>query len=422
MASSAVARLIGALAPVALIPVALPYVGSERYGVWMTVVSLSAMLVWADLGLGNGLMTRLSPMVASENWNTARETVGAAYLLVASVAVCLTLASVATYWLVPWGQVLNAAPDASPNAIAAACLVAFSANIVASLVHRVCYAMDHVAASNVVLAISSLLSLAIAAAGVLLRVAPDVLVGAVLAAPAATNVIFTFLYFARHREVRPQKGPGIAASRRLLTLSAGFFVLSIMTTMAINLDNLIVARVTDSEAVTTYSVTQRLFVVLILLANVVNLPLWPANARAIEQGDVAWIVSTTRRASLLGGAAALGLGTVIWLLGPFITRLLSGGLVSFDPVLGAGFVAWTSLSALSSPLFMVQNAVGRVGWQLLGWGTYLVLSIPLKAGVATATGVAWVPWAGAGLYLTVVIPGCWRGYHAAMATVSRATT
>ena len=42
---------------IAIVPLALDYLGPERYGIWLTLSSFLALLGFMDLGLGNAVMT-----------------------------------------------------------------------------------------------------------------------------------------------------------------------------------------------------------------------------------------------------------------------------------------------------------------------------------------------------------------------------
>src|SRR5512133_170880 len=54
--ASVASRGIGLVTLLVSVPLTLTYLGAERYGMWMTISSLVAVLNFADLGMGNGLM------------------------------------------------------------------------------------------------------------------------------------------------------------------------------------------------------------------------------------------------------------------------------------------------------------------------------------------------------------------------------
>ena len=58
--SSAAARGLGLGASLITVPLTASYLGAERYGLWMTVLSVAGLLSMADLGIGYGVMTLLA--------------------------------------------------------------------------------------------------------------------------------------------------------------------------------------------------------------------------------------------------------------------------------------------------------------------------------------------------------------------------
>ncbi len=50
-------RLLAAALAIVTVPLTIGYLGSERYGLWITISSVVAMINFADLGIGNGPRT-----------------------------------------------------------------------------------------------------------------------------------------------------------------------------------------------------------------------------------------------------------------------------------------------------------------------------------------------------------------------------
>src|SRR3954467_2989232 len=59
-AASFIGKLIHSAVLFLSVPVAVSYLGKERYGLWMTISSIIAMFGFTDFGLGHGLMSTLS--------------------------------------------------------------------------------------------------------------------------------------------------------------------------------------------------------------------------------------------------------------------------------------------------------------------------------------------------------------------------
>ena len=85
----------------------LPYLGEERFGVWMTIASFVGMLIFLDLGVGNALTNHVAMVAADGNKAPLTRTVsgglGLLFLigLVSSIMLCLVFRSL------PWEAIIK---------------------------------------------------------------------------------------------------------------------------------------------------------------------------------------------------------------------------------------------------------------------------------------------------------------------------
>lgn len=413
--TSLVARGATSVAPLLLIPIALSRVGEERYGVWMAVTAVTAVFLWADLGLGNSLLTRLSRAVTLEDWRMARSLVSTAYILLSCVAGVGVVLVVMATWFLPWESVLNASTASEPAKIAGVCLAAFVVNIPIALIHRVLYAVQRVVASNTILMCGALLSLMAAVVAVGLDLSPLGLIALVVVSPVVTNLIASLWFFKDHPRLRPGSDLSRTAASELVGTGLKFMSIAVMTSVALGVDNLIVAHVSSAAAVADFSVVSRLFAAVGMLVTVINLPLWPANADALARGDSVWVRRTTRRMGCASGLSAAVAGLLLIALSDQVLAFVGGNtqIVAARPLMIGLWVMWTLL-AVAAPLFMVQNAVGVLRPQMVGWATFLMLSIIGKVYVGQRWGIAWIPVTAAGLYAVTVMPAAYVGYRRAL--------
>ena len=53
-------RLATLVTPLLATPVMLSYFGDADFGIWATSISITSLAVFADMGIGNGLLTRIA--------------------------------------------------------------------------------------------------------------------------------------------------------------------------------------------------------------------------------------------------------------------------------------------------------------------------------------------------------------------------
>lgn len=287
--SALAGKMVGLAAPLLITPLAFRSLGAERYGLWMAVTSLTGMALFADFGLGNGLLTRLARLRGTGERPAAAREISSAYALLGALSVLLMVVLVATLRWVPWPALLNAvdptvARDARP--VVLLCFGAFLVNIPLALIQRVQYAHQQVAQSNLWQAGGSLVSVALVYAAVTTGAGHVLVVAAAVLAVPVVNLANSVCYFAwQDRELRPRaRHVRAAVARSLLRLGARFFLLSVLCSVVLNLDGFLISRVLGLPAAATYAVVLRMFALLTLFVTLVNLPFWPANGEALARG------------------------------------------------------------------------------------------------------------------------------------------
>lgn len=418
--SSFASRGVAALAPLAMIPLMLPALGSDTYGVWMTIVSVTGMLIWADLGLGNGLMTRLSAHLARKDWQAARSDLLTTYLIVAGVAVVIAAVIVASPFFVSWSTLLNAT-NSSPSivvSIVLVCMLCFCVNMPLSLIQRVQYAAQQVSISNTFTAVGPVLSLLLVLLVIQFESAQAAVILAATIGPLVANLAASIWFFSRNRHLIPKPGePRQTRARTLLSLGSMFLIISTFSAFANNADSLVIAHVLGPAHVASFSVASRIMASMGLMITLVNLPFWPAGASALARGEAIWVRRTCRRMTVMSGAFVTVSSLAVLMIADPIVAFLGRDLVDKDPMLIASLGIWWAVVAFTSPMMMVQNAAGVLLPQLLGWTIFLVLGVPAKVLAVSHIGLYASPLAGAVLYVLVVIPFAAWGYRRSLDTL-----
>lgn len=414
-------RVLILAAPLLTIPVTLHYLGPELFGFWMTVVSITAMAMFADLGLGNGLLTRLAPSVAARDFIAAKTLISTAYASLGGMALVLLAFVVLLVSSLDWAAFLNLDERLDPTAIqsvALLCLTAFAVTVPLSLVQRVQYAFGDAWKSNVWQILGAVLTVAAVYAAAYSNAGYTAVVAAAAFSSPAIMLLNNFIYYARNPEIRPAlRSVSVSAAGALLRVGLGFLFLSVLTSVSLNVDNVIVAKVADISAVSDFSIATKLFSLLAMAITVVALPLWPANGEALARGDTAWVQRTTRK-MVLFSVALVGLGGgVLLLLRNAIAGLWIGDGHTIPWELALNLVMWSLLLGFSSPFFSVQNSIGLLRYQFVGWALFFIISIPLKIYLSLLLGLQGIPLAGVIAYLIALCPAAIIGYRATLRSV-----
>lgn len=417
--TSTLSRGAAAVAPIITVPIALEALGKDHYGAWSAALAMTALAVFADLGLGAGLMTRLSGAIAVGDSELSRKLVSTAYACLTAAVSVLLVGLWFSGALLDWGSFLAGSSgrgDHDIEVIVLLTLSAFLLNVVASLIVRVQYAVGHMGRSNLWQASATCLGVV----GMFLAAQLDAS-GAAFVAVAAfitpTVALLNTLTFFRSKvgsPLRPQVGAAdFDTARGLMSLGLGFLAITVLMGLSISIDTWIVGRVSSLTDAADFSVTLRVFAVIGTSVSILSIPLWPSHAAALSSGDVQWVRRVTRRMLVLSPLIVCLVSVAAVLLFPHVIPIWLGQEFRISKPLLWGFACWNVVQAIAAPLFMVQNAAGVLRPQLLGYLALLVV-IPAKWVVVETLNFSWVPFVTVVGYTLFILPAAIVGYRAAL--------
>ncbi|MEK7405092.1 MAG: lipopolysaccharide biosynthesis protein, partial [Acidobacteriota bacterium] len=291
------------------VPLTIQYLGTERFGVWMTVSSAVAMLGFLDLGIGQGLLNAVAEADGKQDRARARLCVSSAFCLLFLVAAAVLVLFWVAYPFTPWHRIFNVASqigrrEAGPTA--AVLVACFAASLPLSVVRHVQLGHQEGFANDLWNSAGQLLGLGLVLCAIALQAGLPWLVAALAGAPHLASIGNWAVQFGGPRRwLSPAWSLArLDTARELVRTGLCFTGVSLCAAFAVAADNLIIAHALGSEAVAQYAVPFRLFATGSMLLTMLIMPLWPACTEACARGDYAWLRQTTRRALLWGLVAA----------------------------------------------------------------------------------------------------------------------
>jgi O-antigen/teichoic acid export membrane protein len=225
--ASAGARLVTILTMLIAVRLTLDYLGPERYGLWMTISSIVAMLGFADLGMGLGLMNAISEAHGQDDRRAAERFVSSGFFMLIAVALLILAGFAAVYPFIPWERVFNVQ---SPRAIQeagpaiAVFIVCFLANLPLGVVRQVQLGYQEGFATSLWESAGRVLGLAGLLLVIYLQAGLGWLVLAMAGAPALAWLLNSFVeYGCRRPWLRPRLQNYHSASARKVLHTGLFF-------------------------------------------------------------------------------------------------------------------------------------------------------------------------------------------------------
>jgi O-antigen/teichoic acid export membrane protein len=383
------------LAPLLVMPAMLDHIGPRDFGVWMTAIAVMNIAQFADLGIGNGLLTRLSAAFAHEDNDAVRADIASGYAVLSAVAVPLVIA----------GPALMTALGPAVSPIYGAALAAFAVSIPATVIHRVLYASQQVVRANIWQIVAAILSVGVAFAAIAADWSAAAIVLAYALVSPAMMVVAALFTFAQRPDIAPRiRDVSGNAVRALMGLGSRFLLLAILTATAMSADNILIAAQLGEAAVTDYAVPARIGSLLTLVVGTIMMPLWSAYGEAMARGQQDWVWRNARRMALIGFAAVALVGSMLTLfIHPILMLWMGRSFADAEWIIG-GLAVFAALTALTAPFNMILNAAGRIPPQIGAWTVFLALALVAKWLLLPMTGIWVLPFIDTMLYALAISP------------------
>jgi O-antigen/teichoic acid export membrane protein len=355
---------IGIATSLVTIPLTINYLGTERYGLWMTISSTIAILSFADLGIGNGLLNAVSEANGKDDRKSAQTSVSSAFFILSAVSVLLLAFFTLTYSLIPWPQVFNvtseiASVEAGPTMVV---LVAcFAINIPLGVTQRVQMGYQEDFKNQLWSVIGSTISLVAILGVVFLKGGLPWLVLAFAGGPVLAQLLNTLILFFRSRKwlLPTFKTFDWDAVKKLMGVGIWFFAFQILTILGITSDNLVIAHFLGASAVALFAIPQKIFGAAFFSQFIVS-SLWSAFGEAIARGDKDWARKTLIRAVVLCTSLGFVASSFLIFFGKQLIRSWAGEQLVPSTALLLGFAFWLVLISYGSAIQIFLNSCSLI--------------------------------------------------------------
>lgn len=401
----ALGRSISLLAPFIVMPIILHTLGAYLFGVWMTVLSFTTMALFMDFGIGNGLLTKLSYANGLNNHSEMRAYIISAYISLTVIAFILVSILLLLFFLTNSNFFYLGLKSQEALYIVFASAIIFILGIPISVIQRIMYAKQQILKFNLWQISGAFFSLFFCYIAVLLKLSSWLIILAYSAPPLIILIVATVIFFNDNKEISPQLSSfSKEKSLDLLKIGSKFLVLSILTSIALNVDNVLISFKLGSEAVTDFVIPAKIASLLSVVVTTLFLPLWAANGEAIAKKDYGWVLKTTKKMMFLGALVVFLCSIPLILFNKEIINLWMGHEFKNQQEILIFLCLLSFGMAITSPLQMLLNSLGRIQIQIKIWVIFLFISIALKLIFLDGSALWVVALISSGTYFFIVIP------------------
>ena len=357
------AKGAGFLSTLVVVPFAVRHFGTEGYGLWVAAMSLAALMIVADLGLGNALISVVAAVGRDDP--SLRERASNAFFASLAASSFLLALSLLLTRTISWADVFGFEEAPEFETLVALTIGAYLISLPLGMAGRIQEAQQSGYVSAVwqgVGAIGGLIaSITLMSAGASLPLAA---LGLALGPVVAGALNSAHLFFRSRPDLRPSvrlvSRPGV---QLLARRGAAFSAIAIAGVVGYQTDTLIVARLLGPSDVAVLSVALKLFLIAPTLLSFFLTPLWPAYREALAAGDVVWVRATFRRSLSMGFlATAVPAVVLLFIAGPLVQAWV-GRDIEIPSSLLVGLAMWTTMMGISGPVAMLLNGIDALNLQ-----------------------------------------------------------
>ncbi len=379
------------------VPMALHYLGSERFGMWMTLSSLLALMSFADFGIGNGILDMVSKAQRDDNDAEITEVISSGAIGLLLIGILMVLITIVLYPIINWQGIFQAKTElaireSGPSWLAF--LFCLAITIPLTLASKVQLGLQQGYATNLWAGVGGVMSLGGVIAAIHLKLGVPGLVLALYGGPVVAQAINYVVYFYfLEKELVPRLSK-VSAEKMRKIYSSGFifFLLQVTAVVSFRADTLFVVHYSGAAEAGTYAVVERMFSTVTMLVGVATAPLWPAYSEAIRRKDHAWTRAVLKNSIFISMTATAAIAITITVMAPYILTTWLQRPFTAPLMLILGFALWKTVEAGSSAAIMFMNGAGAIKLQLALVATMCVVSVALKMALVPIFGIWSIVW------------------------------
>lgn len=410
-AAAVFSRLIWIITLIISVPLTVNYLGAERYGMWMTISSVIALLQFADLGIGYGMLNAVAGASGKDDIGLAKKYISSGFFYLLGLSLVIGIAFTLLYSFIPWGTIYNVSDTqslAEAGPATAVFAVIFLTNLPLSIVGKVQQAYQEGYLESLWQAGGRILGLFFLLIVIWSKLGLPWLVLSAAGSPVFAQLanFFSHFYF-KNLAIAPSLSQATKDSANfVLRIGFLFLILQLVITVAFAADTVVLAQIIGPAAVAIYTIAVQVFLFVPSLIRVLMSPLWPAYGEATSRGDYDWADKTFSR-SMRASLVVTGLAALFLVFfGAKLIELWAGPEIVPPTILLVSLgINSILLYGWGDPVAMFLNGTGKVAFEVTWAVPMAFANIVISILLTQRIGISGVAWGTSiSYFLIMVIP------------------
>ncbi len=378
---SLVAKGIGILCSLLVVPMTIEYVNPSQYGIWMAVSSIVGWIAFFDLGLANGFRNKFAEARARQDDQLAREYVSTTYFTLGIIACILLPAIMIANHFLDWSSILKVDSGLKEELrlVFAILSAFFCINLVANTFSVLLTANQQPGYASLINCLGQVLSLI--AIFILTRTTTGSLLNLSLyfaGIPCIVLLVCSIIAFqsTAYRTFSPRfRLVKVSLIRGILGKGIQFFIICLSMILIFQVSNIVLSREIGPLSVTQYNIANKYFNILYMVMIIIITPFWSAFTDAYTKKDTQWMRQTISRMER------------VWLVSVGVALLMLAGAslfykvwikdsVTIPFILSAAMAVFVLTHSLGDLYMYMINGIGTIRVQLITYVLFALFAWP----------------------------------------------
>lgn len=371
------------------VSILLSYLSVEKYGVWLTIVSIVLWSHHFDLGLGTGLKFKLTEAIANGNLKRSKHLVSTAYISIIVIMGGVFLILLPVIYSTNWCEIFNTEISNREIQTSILCiLISFIGQFIFELVTIVLKAYQRTAISEAFKPIGNAISLCVVI--VLGWFSHDSLILASISMTAPyviVLIIANIYYFTRtYRNICPNISYARTGYLKdIYSLGFKFFINQLSAAVVFTTANVLLSNIINPTEVSIYNTANTYYNIVVIFFTAIIVAASTPITDAYVRQDYNWIknrMAKLRMIAMLGIAAEI----ILFFISDFTFHIWVGDRVIVPTSLAIIFVGYNILALFSQQYNLFLASVGKMNLTVIISCIKIVVFIPIAVVMIRAYG------------------------------------
>lgn len=357
------------------VPILISYLGTERYGLWATILTLISWINYCDVGIGQGLRNLLTKQLTESDYESAQKSITTAYIVLFSISIVLLCLIILTLFTVDCKKIFNTQIDIrTPLCIS---FIFICTNFVLALCNMLLHALQLSEKVSIRYCFTQVLNILGIEILSLYTSENLVLVSVLFGFTSSITYIYsTKRLFEKHKYLRIKfRCFDKTKIKEIAVVGVKFFLIQIPLIIIFGVDNLLVTNFYGGAMTASYSIVNSAFNAGYALFSAYIVPYWSRTTVALTNNDIEWIRKAAVRLNIIALISNVGLIILALLFEP-LARLWVGKELTYPPYLVTVMCVYYCLLSIIMANVQIINGTGYLNIQLISNIVTSLLYIP----------------------------------------------